>query len=96
MDITMIQQYAVQFLGDYWGPVCVVLLCGLCAIISAFMPAPTETSTALYRYIYNTINVIGLNVFKAKNADEVVVKAPQTQATQTEQKTEETVTEEKK
>lgn len=70
MDIAAIQQYAIEFFGEYWGPVSVVLLCGICAAISTVMPAPSETSGSIYKYLYKTINTIGLNVFKAKNADE--------------------------
>lgn len=87
MDINIIQQYAIQFLGDYWGPVCVVMLCGLCAMISAVMAAPTETSGSTYKALYRVINVLGLNVFKAKNAGEVVVTDNTTQAVAEENKT---------
>jgi hypothetical protein len=40
-----------------------------CAALSATLPAPTETSTVIYRRFHKFVNWVGLNVRHARNAE---------------------------
>lgn len=70
MDFTIFTQFFSAAFGDYWGVVILTMICSVCAVISAFTPAPTETSGKLYRAVYAVVNFFAVNVGKAKNADE--------------------------
>lgn len=48
-----------------------VFICGLAALICTVLPAPTETSSAIYRGLYKVLNLLGANAGKAANADDV-------------------------
>ncbi len=54
--------------GSYAGLVLSIM--GVCAAVSALLPAPSETSGTLYRVIYRVLNVLAANVGRARNADE--------------------------
>ena len=95
MDISSIQQYIVENLGEYWGPVTFLMLCGGSAIVSTFLSAPSEDSNIIYKSIYKVINVLGGNVFNAKNADEVYRKIEGSKEESTEEKSEDSTAETK-
>lgn len=48
----------------------VLSLMGVCAALTAFLPAPQEGSSVLYRVVYKVLNVLAANVGKAKNVAE--------------------------
>lgn len=58
----------MQFCGEY-APL-VLALFGVCAAVAALLPAPGETSGTAYRIAYRLLNWLGMNVGKAKNADD--------------------------
>lgn len=47
---------------------------GVCALICAFLPAPTDASSGLYKVAYKLLNWAGMNLGKAKNADDVAAQ----------------------
>ncbi len=55
--------------GTYAGLVLSVM--GVCAAVSALLPAPSEGSSVFYRVLYKLFNVLAVNVGRAKNADDV-------------------------
>lgn len=72
MDLSIL----VDFLNSQTGVFALVVaaLGGLCALASAFMPAPGEQSGKVYKAVYAVINWIGCNFGKAKNADDAAKK----------------------
>lgn len=65
-------QFLVE-LGGSWA-VGVAFVCALCAAVAIVLPAPSEGSSSLWRFVYRLINVLGANVGKAKNFDDVLVR----------------------
>ncbi len=57
-----------EVFGSYAGLVLAVM--GVCAAVSALLPAPSETSGTPYRVLHRVLNVLAANVGRAKNADE--------------------------
>lgn len=55
----------------------VAALGGVCAFVCAFLPAPSEDSSRLYKVVYALLNWAGCNLGKAKNADDVAAKIEQ-------------------
>lgn len=53
---------------------------GICAFICAFLDAPTADSSKLYKVVYALLNWAGMNLGKAKNADDVAAKKEATTA----------------
>ena len=66
-----------EFLNGQEGTfaLAVAAIGGVCALICAFLPAPTNESSALYRVAYKLLNWCAMNIGKAKNADDVAAKA---------------------
>lgn len=48
----------------------VTFVCALCALISTFWKAPSEDANIIIKFIYKLVNILGLNVGKATNADD--------------------------
>lgn len=65
MDISFIQQIA----GNYWQYVLAVI--GIASILAAFVPAPKEDASILYKALYRILQWCSVNVGKAKNANDV-------------------------
>lgn len=57
-----------ELFGSYAGIVLAII--GVCAAVSALLPAPTEDSNVVYRWVYKVLNWLAMNVGKAKNADD--------------------------
>lgn len=57
-----------ELFGSYAGLVLAII--GVCAAISALLPAPTEDSNVVYRWVYKVLNWLAMNIGKAKNADD--------------------------
>lgn len=55
----------------------IAALGGVCAFICAFLDAPTSESSKLYKVVYSLLNWCGMNLGKAKNADDVKAKIEQ-------------------
>lgn len=60
-------------LGGGWA-VGVAFVTALCAAVAIVLPTPGENSSKLWRFVYRLINVLGANVGKARNFDDVVDK----------------------
>ncbi len=60
------QETLVELFGDYAE--LALSLMGVCAALAAFLPAPDEGSSRLYRFFHKVLNVLAANVGKAKNA----------------------------
>ena len=45
-------------------------LMGVCAAVAALLPAPTGTSGTAYRVLYRVLNLLAVNVGRARNADD--------------------------
>ena len=58
-------------LGGGWA-VGVAFVCALCSAVAIVLPAPSEGSSGLWRFVYRLINVLGANVGKARNFDDVL------------------------
>lgn len=52
----------------------VTLAVTLCAAVSALWPRPAEDAPALVRLLYTVVNALGINVAKAKNADDAAAR----------------------
>lgn len=61
-----------DFINDVFGSYAglVLSLMGVCAAVSALLPAPSESSGAWYRVLYRVLNFFAVNFGKAKNADD--------------------------
>ena len=61
-----------EFINDVFGSYAglVLSLMGVCAAVSALLPAPSESSGAWYRVIYRVLNFFAVNFGKAKNPDD--------------------------
>lgn len=57
-----------ELFGSYAGLVLAIM--GVCAAVAALLPAPTEDSTVVYRWVYKVLNWLAMNIGKAKNADD--------------------------
>lgn len=55
----------------------IAALGGICAFVAAFLSAPTENSSKVYKVVYAVVNWLAMNVGKAKNADDVAAKTAQ-------------------
>lgn len=53
----------------------IAALGGVCSFVAAFLAAPTENSSKVYKAVYALVNWLALNVGRAKNADDVERKA---------------------
>lgn len=60
----------VSGLGEGWAVTAAVFV-AVCAALAATLPAPKEDASAFWRTLYGLINLIGLNVLKARNHDDV-------------------------
>lgn len=47
---------------------------GVCAWLATIMPAPSDSSSALYKLLYEVITWCGANIGKAKNASKTASK----------------------
>ena len=54
--------------GSYAG--LVLSLMGVCAAVAALLPAPAEDSGLFYRVVYKALNLLAVNVGRARNADD--------------------------
>lgn len=70
MDFETISQFFTTLFGDYWGVVSLSIIVSVCAILAAFMKAPDEKASIIYKCLYKVINWFAANVGKAKNADD--------------------------
>lgn len=48
----------------------VTFVCAVCAVVCTFWNAPDEKANGFVKALYRVVNVLGLNVGKAKNADD--------------------------
>lgn len=64
------------FINDLFGSYAglVLSLMGVCAAVAALLPAPAEGGSVIYRVLYKLLNVLAVNVGKAKNADDVAAQ----------------------
>ena len=62
------EEMITELFGSYAGLVLSII--GVCAAVSALLPAPTEDSNVVYRWVYKVLNWLGANFGKAKNADD--------------------------
>lgn len=60
-------------LGGGWA-VGVAFVCALCAAVAIVLPAPKPESHVLWRFVYRLVNVLGANVGKARNFDDVLMR----------------------
>lgn len=47
----------------------------VCAAVSAIWPRPAETASPVVRFLYVTVNALGFNAGRARNADDAAAKA---------------------
>ncbi len=50
----------------------VTCLCAVCAVLSTIWKSPDENANAFVRLVYKVVNILGMNVGKAKNHDDAV------------------------
>lgn len=48
----------------------VTCVCALCAAVCTIWKAPDEKANTLVKFVYKVVNLLGMNVGKAKNADD--------------------------
>ena len=68
----------MQFFGDY-APLALAVI-GVCAAVAALLPTPGEKSGKIYRALYAALNLLAVNVGKAKNADDAAAEQTKKQA----------------
>lgn len=71
-------------LGGGWA-VGVAFVCALCSAVAIVLPAPGEGSSKLWCFVYRLINVLGANVGKARNFDDVLKRIEKEAAAEREQ-----------
>ena len=69
IELSFLTGVLSSMFGEYWSAVIISVIITACAIISAFLKAPTESSGAMYRGFYTIVNMLAVNVFRAKNAN---------------------------
>ncbi|WP_294558281.1 hypothetical protein [uncultured Mailhella sp.] len=62
------EEMIMEVCGSYAG--LVLSLMGVCAAVAALLPAPSEKSGAVYRVLYRLLNLLAVNVGRARNADD--------------------------
>ena len=62
------EEMITELFGSYAGLVLAIM--GVCAAVSALLPAPVEDSNVVYRWVYKLLNWLAMNIGKAKNADD--------------------------
>ncbi|HJD97259.1 hypothetical protein [Mailhella massiliensis] len=62
------EEIITEICGSYAG--LVLSLMGVCAAVSALLPAPSAGSGVVYRTAYKLLNLLAVNVGRAKNADD--------------------------
>lgn len=62
------EEFISEIFGSYAGLVLSVM--GVCAAVSALLPAPSDSSGTIYRVIYRVLNLLAANVGRARNADD--------------------------
>lgn len=82
--LNTIYQYVVG-LGDTWAAAAAFVV-ALCALLCTVIPAPSEDSNVVWRFVYSIINTIGCNVGKAANFDVEVQKMNREMAEDTEKR----------
>lgn len=82
--LNTIYQYVVG-LGDTWAAAAAFIV-ALCALLCTVIPAPSEDSNVVWRFVYSIINTIGCNVGKAANFDVEVQKMNREMAEDTEKR----------
>ena len=70
--LNTIYQYVVG-LGDTWAAAAAFIV-ALCALLCTVIPAPSENSNVVWRFLYSIINALACNVGKAANFDVVASK----------------------
>lgn len=63
----------VSGLGEGWAVTAAVFV-AVCAALSATLKAPGEGASTWWRVLYGLINLIGMNVGKARNFDDELKK----------------------
>lgn len=66
--IAQIMEY-VSSLSEGWA-VTAAVFCAVCAALSTTLKAPAEGASVWWRVLYGLINAVGMNVGRAKNADD--------------------------
>lgn len=82
--LNSIYQYVVG-LGDTWAAAAAFVV-ALCALLCTVIPAPSEDSNIVWRFVYSIVNTIGCNVGKAANFDVKVQKLNRELAEDTEKR----------
>ena len=62
------EEIITEICGSYAG--LALSLMGVCAAVAALLPAPSEQSGTAYRVLYKLLNLLAVNVGRAKNADD--------------------------
>ena len=62
------EEMIMEVCGSYAG--LVLSLMGVCAAVAALLPAPSEQSGTVYRVLYRLLNLLAVNVGRARNADD--------------------------
>lgn len=64
----VMEEFINEVFGSYAGLVLSVM--GVCAAVSALLPAPSDASGTWYRALYGVLNFFAVNVGRARNADD--------------------------
>ena len=64
----VMEEFINEVFGSYAGLVLSVM--GVCAAVSALLPAPSDASGTWYRTLYRVLNFLAVNVGRARNADD--------------------------